>query len=142
MQERCCYSRQLKLQTDFIEFLWDQKTHLQGTGASTSLKSSAHLLYAHCGEKISTPFVRPRFSSTFNLLSELLLAGLKIVFALLGPVFLIFFTHKFPTIYAEAWMQILNSWACFFLKGTLQEYSHVLQLFDQELCRERKKPKT
>ena len=59
-------SRELKLQlillnfyekqgaqapADFIEFLWDQKTHLQGTRASTSLKSSAYLFYLHCGEK-------------------------------------------------------------------------------------------
>ena len=38
--------------TGFAEFLWDQKTHLHGTGASTSLKSTAYLFYLHCGEKI------------------------------------------------------------------------------------------
>ena len=37
---------------DFAEILWDQKTHLHGTGASTSLKSTAYLFYLHCGEKI------------------------------------------------------------------------------------------
>ena len=37
---------------DFAEILWDQKTHLHGTGASTSLKSTAYLSYLHCGEKI------------------------------------------------------------------------------------------
>ena len=38
--------------TGFAEFLWDQKTHLHGTGASTSLKSTAYLFYLHCGERI------------------------------------------------------------------------------------------
>ena len=72
--------------TGFTEFLWDQKTHLHGTGASTSLKSTAYLFYLHCGEKI--------------LLSELLVAGLQTGFALVGSCFPHFSTHKFLTINA------------------------------------------
>ena len=56
---------------------------------------------------------------------------------LLGSCFPHFATYEFFTIYAEN----LNTKSQF-LKSPLQEYSHVLQSSNQELCRERKTPKT
>ena len=49
--------RELKLQL-ITEFLEDQKRHLQGTGASTSLKSIVNLFSLHRCEETSVPFVR------------------------------------------------------------------------------------
>ena len=52
LQEKCRNEKHgAQAPADFIEFLWDQETHLQGTRASASLKSSAYLFYLHCGEK-------------------------------------------------------------------------------------------
>ena len=72
-----------------------------------------------------------------------MVAGLQIVFELVGFCFPHVSTYKFVTINAETLdtnFQFLGVF--FFLKGTFQECSHVLHSIFQELCRERKKPKT
>ena len=46
------YEERTQAPGDSIEFLQDQRKHLQGTGASTSFKSIVLLLYLYCGETI------------------------------------------------------------------------------------------
>ena len=46
------YEERTQAAGDSIKFLRDQEKHLQGTGASTSFKSTVLLLYLYCGETI------------------------------------------------------------------------------------------
>ena len=56
-----------------LEFKWQQRRHLHGTAASTSLKSTVILLYLCCGgESILVRSRTKRFGSIVGLIKDLL----------------------------------------------------------------------
>ena len=59
------YKERLQAQVGSVEFLWNPKQHLKGSGASTSLKSIIFLLYPYGGEERTLfSLYEQRFGST------------------------------------------------------------------------------
>ena len=129
-------STELKLQLILLKF-YGIKRHTCMELELPPLSSQLHISFIFIVEK---RFYSVRKTWGLVLLSELLVAGLQIVFELVGSCFPHVSAYKFLGINAEnleKHFQFLGVF--FFVKSTFQEYSHVLHRFFHELCRERKK---